>query len=263
MDTAMIPDSVLADECGFFDREAEALSDGDLILPRDQIERYRRARLGPGNIQKDVMFALLRPLAGKDVLDYGCGHGANACLLAACGARVTAFDLSPKAIEKARRRAELHGLAGRIRFDVRAAGETGYPPDRFDVVIGSAVLHHLHWILPTVCEEIARVLRPGGTACFIEPMANSALLRFLRPLVPVPLCATRNERQLRYQDLEPLRRRLGPLVLYHFLCLERLHRLLGERVRLPLRLLDYYALRAFPFLRSLYGEVLILARSGK
>ena len=258
-----IPDTVLADERLFFDREAEALRDDDLILPRDQIERYRRARLGPCSIPKDVMFALLGPLDGKEVLDYACGHGANACLLAACGANVTAFDLSPQAIDKARRRAELHGLADRIHFDVCAAGETGYPADRFDVVIGCTVLHHLHMALSEVCEEIVRVLRPGGTAYFIEPVADNALLRFLRPLVPVGLYATANERQLRYQDLALLRERLGPLVLHHFFFLERLYRLFGEGVRVPLRRLDHYALRVLPFLHVFYGEVLILARPEK
>jgi ubiquinone/menaquinone biosynthesis C-methylase UbiE len=258
-----IPETVLADERMFFDREAADLREDELMLPQDQIERYRRARLGPCNIAKDVMFALLLPLDGKDVLDYACGHGENACILAACGAKVTAFDLSAKAIDKARRRAELHGLADRIHFDVCAAGETGYPPDRFDVVVGCTVLHHLHMALPEVCEEIVRVLRPGGTACFVEPVADSALLRFLRPLVPVPLYATKNERQLRSRDLELLRQYLGPLVLHYFFFLERLHRLLGERVRVPLRRLDHYAQRALPFLRPLYGEVLILARPEK
>ena len=258
-----IPETVLTDERMFFDREAAALRDDDLILPPDQIERYRQARLGPCSIAKDAMFALLPPLDGKEVLDYACGHGENACLLAACGAKVTAFDLSSKAIDKARRRAELHGLADRIHFDVCAAGETGYPSDRFDVVIGCVVLHHLHMALPEVCKEIVRVLRPGGTACFIEPMANNALLRFLRPLVPVPCYATENERQLRDQDLEPLRQHLGTLVLHHFFFLERLYRLFGERVRVPLRRFDYYAQRALPFLRPLYGEVLILARPEK
>lgn len=258
-----IPEAVLADERRFFDSEAAALRDDDLILPQDQIERYRQAQLGPCTIPKDVMFALLRPLEGKEVLDYACGHGANACLLAACGARVTAFDLSAQAIDKARRRAEMHGLADRIHFEVCAAGETGYPSDQFDAVVGSAVLHHLHMALPEVCEEIVRVLRPGGTAYFIEPMANNALLRFLRPLVPVPRNATENERQLCSHDLEVLRQHLGPLVFHHFFFLERLHRLCGERVRRPLRRLDHYAQRVLPALRPLYGEALIVARPEK
>lgn len=258
-----IPETVLADERIYFDREAAALRDGDLLLPQDQFERYRQARLGPCSIGKDVMFALLRPLDGKEVLDYACGHGANACILAACGAKVTAFDLSPKAVDRARHRAELHGLADRIYFDVRAAGETGYPSDRFDVVIGCAVLHHLHMALGEVCEEIVRVLRPGGAACFFEPMANNALPRFLRPLVPVRRYATENERQLRCEDLEALRQHLGPLDMHYFCFLERLHRLFGERVRVPLRRLDHYAQRVLPFLPDLYGEVVILARPEK
>src|SRR5947207_8897584 len=39
-------------------------------------------------------WAQLAPLAGKSVLDYGCGHGMAAVVLARHGAKVTAFDLS-------------------------------------------------------------------------------------------------------------------------------------------------------------------------
>lgn len=256
----MVSDQVLANERAFFDREAASLADRDLLIPSDQIERYRQAGQGAGNISKDTLFANLLPLEGKAVLDYGCGHGENAILLAACGAQVTAFDLSPESVAKARRRAELHGLADRIQVDERAAGQTDYPPASFDVVTGFAILHHLHWMLPAIYTEVARVLKPGGVACFTEPVANSSLLRALRPLIPVKSYATPEERQLVYQDLEPLREHFASVEVVHFYCLERLHRLLGDWVRRPLRRLDHHAQRLVPLARRYYGEVLVIAR---
>jgi 2-polyprenyl-3-methyl-5-hydroxy-6-metoxy-1,4-benzoquinol methylase len=252
--------SVLEREREFFDREACQLTETDLRIPDDQIARYLRARPSTRNIPKDTFFALAAPLRGKRVLDYGCGHGENACLLAACGADVTAFDLSPEAIAQARRRAHLHGVAGRIQFDVRAAGATGYAPGSFDVVLGYKILHHLHTMLDTVYEETARVLAPGGAAYFIEPVANSPLLRTLRRLAPVSCYATEDERQMVYQDFEPLQRHFAAYEVRHFYCLERLRRLLGEWVRVPLRRLDHWALEYCPALGRYYGEVLVIAQ---
>src|SRR5438105_1026281 len=105
----MSTEAVLERERQFFDREASRLQESDLLIPDDQVARYVRAHAGDRNMPKDAFFALERPLRGKRVLDYGCGHGENACLLAACGAQVTAFDLSPEAVAQARRRARLHG----------------------------------------------------------------------------------------------------------------------------------------------------------
>src|SRR5439155_7321293 len=141
------------------------------------------ARVHPLNIAKDALFSRLMPLEGMKVLDYGCGTGENAVLLAACGAQVTAFDLSPFSITQAKRRAEAHGLGGRIHFDTLAAGQTGYPRHSYDVVIGFAILHHLHQDLASIYGEIDRILKLDGTAYFVEPVANSALLRALRRLV--------------------------------------------------------------------------------
>jgi 2-polyprenyl-3-methyl-5-hydroxy-6-metoxy-1,4-benzoquinol methylase len=250
----------LVTEQAYFDREADALDDGDLVIPRDQIERYRDARARASNTPKDALFNFLKPLKGKRVLDYGCGHGENACLLAACGAQVTAFDLSPSSIMKARQRARVHGLADRIRFDVCAAGDTGYSRAGFDVIVGFAILHHLHRSLPKIYAEIDRLLSPVGVACFIEPVANSATLRLLRRLVPLPADATPGERQLRYPELQQLQSHGFRAVRFqHFYCTERLHRVLGNWSQRPLRCADHYAQHLFPFLRQFYGAVLVIA----
>jgi SAM-dependent methyltransferase len=254
------PESVLSSERAYFDKEAAGLEDGELILRPDTIERYRKARPGPVNTPKEHLFATLMPLEGKRVLDYGCGTGEITCLLAACGAHVVGFDLSPLAIEKARRRAGVLGLVGQVEVDVRVAGHTGYPRGSFDLVLGFAILHHLHQNLPRVYAEIDGLLKPEGAACFIEPVANSPCLRALRRLTPLRCDATPDERQLYYQDFEPLRRYFSQVEFTHFYCAERLHRVLGCRGRSFLRRLDHHAQRLLPYFRRYYGTLVVTAR---
>jgi 2-polyprenyl-3-methyl-5-hydroxy-6-metoxy-1,4-benzoquinol methylase len=256
----MISANVLAREQEHFDREAGALDDQALRMSHTMMARYAAARPTVGNTPKDQLFALLRPLAGKRVLDYGCGSGENACLLAHCGADVTAFDLSPMSIGQARRRAEISGVADRIQFDVRAAGQTGYPDGSFDVIVGEAILHHLHMDLATIYAELARLLRPGGVAGFIEPVANSRFLAWLRARIPVHSNVSPDERQLRYADFAPLQDHGFQVEFTHFLCLERLHRFVSNGWARRLRRCDAHLLRAFPFLRRCYGTLLIVAR---
>ena len=260
MTEVVATESVLEREQAFFDHEAAALTDRELVIDPSQTRRYREARLRAGNIPKDTLFARLQPLAGKRVLDYGCGTGESTCHLANCGAEVTAFDLSPESVAVARRRADLNGLGGRIRFDVYRAGETGYTAGSFDAIIGFAILHHLHEMLPTIYKEIRTLLAPGGTAYFIEPVANSRFLRGLRSLAPVPSNATPDERQLQYADLELIKNHGFSRVRYdHFHCLTRLTRVTGGRGEGVLRRLDHRMLRVAPFLKRWYGIVLMSA----
>jgi ubiquinone/menaquinone biosynthesis C-methylase UbiE len=251
---------VILREQRFFDQEAGGLTtDESLLIPPDQFERYSRARFNPLNYPKDTLFAQLIPLKGKQVLDYGCGHGENACLLAALGAEVTAFDLSPLSIAKARRRAELHGLAERIHFSVCAAGELPYPSASFDLVTGFAILHHLHLILEPVYHEIRRLLKPKGKAYFIEPISNSPFLRWMRHCIPVKPDATHDERQLFDKDFEPLKKYFSCVEYHYSYCTDRMGFALGSGVSRYLRWADYHLQRLFPFVRRYYGKVLVIA----
>lgn len=98
-------------------------------------------------------------VAGKDVLEVGCGSGVHARLLAEAGARVTAVDLTPTAVELTRKRLALHGLSA----DVREADAQQLPfaDACFDFVWSWGVVHHSEDTARVVA-EIARVLRPGG-----------------------------------------------------------------------------------------------------
>jgi SAM-dependent methyltransferase len=98
-------------------------------------------------------------LAGKDVLEVGCGTGVHARLLAEAGAHVTAIDLTPTAVELTQRRLALHGLeANVIEAD---AEQLPFADACFDFVWSWGVIHHSADTGRAIA-EIARVLRPGG-----------------------------------------------------------------------------------------------------
>ena len=68
----------------------------------------------------------------------------------------------------------------------------------FDAVLGKQILHHLD--LKIAIPEIARVLRPGGRAVFLEPLIHNPLLEGYRRLTPHLRSPT--ERALSMHDLQ-------------------------------------------------------------
>ncbi len=71
-------------------------------------------------------------------LEYGCGTGPGACLLAERGMRVRGVDLSPVAIEIARREAAKRNLA--IDYQVGDVCQMPPPGERVDLVVDSFCL---------------------------------------------------------------------------------------------------------------------------
>jgi ubiquinone/menaquinone biosynthesis C-methylase UbiE len=116
------------------------------------------------------------------VLDYACGHGMAAVVLARRGARVTALDLSHGYLEEACARA----VANDVTVDlVQGQGERlPFDDGAFDRIWGNAVLHHLD--LRAAGRELFRVLRPGGVAVFCEPWGENPLLDWARRSWPYP-----------------------------------------------------------------------------
>lgn len=96
-------------------------------------------------------------------LEVGCGTGLFTEIFAQSGAAITALDLSPELIELARRR---EGLGNEVEF-VCSSVEAYSPESRFDVVLGSSVLHHLE--LPSALECIRVFLKRRGSMAFAEP----------------------------------------------------------------------------------------------
>jgi 2-polyprenyl-6-hydroxyphenyl methylase/3-demethylubiquinone-9 3-methyltransferase len=103
-------------------------------------------------------------LAGKAVLDVGCGGGILTEAMARRGARVTGIDLADKAL----RVAELHLHESLLKIDYQKAGAEDFAashPAGFDVVTCMELLEHVPQpgSLVAAC---ARLARPGGHVFF-------------------------------------------------------------------------------------------------
>ena len=101
------------------------------------------------------------PLAGRLVLDLGCGMGGLAVALRQAGARAIGLEPNRAYGEICRLRAARYGLS--LPF-VAATGEAlPFRDGAFDVVVCLDVLEHAESLEATLA-EIARVLPPGGQA---------------------------------------------------------------------------------------------------
>ncbi|MGK5742901.1 methyltransferase domain-containing protein [Micromonospora sp. URMC 103] len=111
-----------------------------------------------GYYTRPAMLDLAGDVAGRRILDVGCGAGPLLAALRDRGATVTGVDPSAKMLDLARQRlggdAALHqgGLGG---------DPLPFPDDAFDDVVACLVLHYLEdWKGPLA--ELRRVLVPGG-----------------------------------------------------------------------------------------------------
>jgi ubiquinone/menaquinone biosynthesis C-methylase UbiE len=122
-----------------------------------------------------------RHAAGGLVLDCGCGKGANAQLLASVADHVVAIDLSDVALQKAQKRLRDRGCTN-VSFGAMNAEYLGLADRSCDFVAGKSVIHHLD--LDRALPELARVLKPGGMAIFLEPLGHNPLINAYRRRTP-------------------------------------------------------------------------------
>ena len=102
-------------------------------------------------------------LAGRRVLDLGCGTGVDLARFARGGARATGVDLAETAIALARRNMAHRGLQAALLV---GDGEAlPFPDGSFDYVFAHGVAQYTHDGRRLV-EEVHRVLVPGGRAVF-------------------------------------------------------------------------------------------------
>ena len=147
---------------------------------------------------EDLKYSYLSNLAGKRVLDYGCGWGDSSEKYYLKGADVTGIDISEKFISSAVSRFnERHYDSNRYRFLVMDAHELRFNDGEFDCVVGDGILHHLD--TKSALSEIYRVLKPGGRVLLFEPLAGHPLLKIFRLLTP--RARTIDEKPLTAKDL--------------------------------------------------------------
>jgi SAM-dependent methyltransferase len=107
---------------------------------------------------------VLPDVAGKDVLELGCGTAYWSAWLARRGARVVGLDISPRQLENAREFQREFGLD--FPLIEGSAEDVPLPADSFDLVLseygGSLWCDPRRWV-----GEAARVLRAGGLLVFM------------------------------------------------------------------------------------------------
>jgi SAM-dependent methyltransferase len=184
-------------EQSHFDKTANGRSPVSILLDRFSKGFYDKGPQGRlwGPVWEKLAFD------GARVLDYGCGCGDFSWLLSGLGAKVVALDISPQSVLRASR-SEQATANGQPRFLVADGHRTPFADNSLDYVVGNGALHHLE--LEDAYAEIARILRPGGKAFFVEPMYHHPLLWLLRRLTP--RSHTADERPLCAADIEKARR---------------------------------------------------------
>jgi ubiquinone/menaquinone biosynthesis C-methylase UbiE len=101
-------------------------------------------------------------LKGRKLLEVGCGMGYDSLEFIRRGVRVTAVDLTPNAVEFAKRHFEVVG-AEADEVKVGNALELPFPDESFDAVWSNGVLHATGDTRKAIA-EVWRVLKPGGRA---------------------------------------------------------------------------------------------------
>lgn len=107
--------------------------------------------------ERPAMLALAGDVAGRRILDAGCGSGPLSAALRDRGAVVTGVDASAGMLALARRR-----LGDEVALHVADLRDPlPFADGAFDDVVASLVLHYLEDWGPTLA-ELRRVLGPGG-----------------------------------------------------------------------------------------------------
>jgi SAM-dependent methyltransferase len=163
---------------------------------------------GPNTRRGEALFSAAASEAarGARVLDVGCGRGTSTLgLLEAKPSYVLGIDVSTREIALAREAAQ--GLDC-VDFRVQSAHEP--IADRFDLIIGRSILHHIDFK-----EFLRRAfddnLRAGGRMIFMEPMSHPLVLAFHGL---VRSAHTPDERPIRRADVAWVRRQFPKVTVY-------------------------------------------------
>jgi ubiquinone/menaquinone biosynthesis C-methylase UbiE len=162
-------DEILKKEQDFHDRWAAAI-DVEGIHVRD----YFEACTAPEN---RFILSQLGEVRGQHLLDLGCGAGENSVYFASRGARCVASDYSPGMVDVALKLAAANGVT--VEGRVINAMAIDFPDNTFDIVYASNLLHHIPDPQQTL-REMHRVLKPGGVACFWDPLKHNPIINVYR-----------------------------------------------------------------------------------
>lgn len=134
------------------------------------------------------------PIAGKSLLDIGCGNGALVRLLTREKGQATGLD--PQWAQIARARA-----AGPEPYVVGWGQHLPFADASFDIVLFFNALHHVPVaVMGAALDEARRVLRPAGLLAVLEPIAAGTHFQLMQPVEDETGVRAEAEAQLARQE---------------------------------------------------------------
>ena len=140
--------------------------------------------------------------ADKHILEIGAGTGALtvALLRSTKAKRILATDLSESFLRKTLERAKGDPRLSAVVCD---CNQMPVQNDRFDVIVGRSILHHL-LDYEAVLKQCARVLKDGGKAVFFEPVLEGKLVVAMYGAMIVDLATRDKDADFSVQELNKI-----------------------------------------------------------
>lgn len=144
----------------------------------DYVHGYSRRESDRLSDQAETLTGLLhhdtRYSAGENVLEVGCGTGAQTVILARNSpeANFTSIDISEVSLDEAEKRVQQEGITN-VTLETGDIFNLRYGPGSFDHIFVCFVLEHLAEPIRAL-EHLRRLLREGGTITVIEGDHGSA-----------------------------------------------------------------------------------------
>lgn len=112
-------------------------------------------------------------VAGKDVLEIGCGDGTHLHGIVPTLKSLTGIDTSLSLINKANQKKE----SSFARFFVGSAEELDFPDEAFCLAIFTLSFHHIPFErMNLAIDEALRVVKKGGLIIFVEPTNEGSFI---------------------------------------------------------------------------------------
>lgn len=138
----------------------------------------------------------LCPLEGLDVVDVGAGDGVYSRQLDAAGAKVTAIEIDPEKVERAK-----ENLPGSIDVKLGAAENLPLTFGSQDLVCLFFSLHHVPIAAqPAAFDEFRRVLGTNGRLHIVEPYPYGTMFDVVRLVADETIVRTISHQLLNHMD---------------------------------------------------------------
>ncbi|KAI6360191.1 hypothetical protein MCOR25_006806 [Pyricularia grisea] len=166
-----------------------------------QLPRMKQGLAGAS--EWPLLYRMLPPVAGRRVLDLGCGDGILSLWAASEGAaQVNAYDISLNMLQRARQNADVifadddnknKRAPVFARMDLEDVNLDHIPDGSVDVCVSGLALHYVS-NFDALLSRVFRAMKPGGSFVFsIEhPMYTAPVVPGFRPMEDVAAAAAEN-----------------------------------------------------------------------